>query len=268
MSATVQLDVNCAFLPTAKSFGAKRAFIIFVAYLLAQLAVGLLVGLGMGIYYGAGSAARGLRPDPQAIGVLIQTNAIIPIAILSALLGVYVAYRFVRPCFPGSINAGAFAPLGWTRCSGSRLWIAAGIGLTISLLYILVLVPLFPPDANRTIGPLATAAVSTGWTKHAWALMAVLIAPISEEFVFRGALYSGFARSWGRIASAIIVSILFVALHLTEINDYWPALVGISTLAVATVVTRQTSGSLIPSIALHAAYNLGLVLFVYGLAGQ
>jgi membrane protease YdiL (CAAX protease family) len=62
------------------------------------------------------------------------------------------------------------------------------------------------------------------------------------------------------------VTVLFVALHATEAFAYWPAIVAISLLALGTMVVRIAADALGPAMALHAAYNFGVVLCVYGAA--
>lgn len=44
-------------------------------------------------------------------------------------------------------------------------------------------------------------------------ILAVVIAPVLEEFVFRHILYRGFAMKIGRVLSAILTSIMFTVLH-------------------------------------------------------
>jgi membrane protease YdiL (CAAX protease family) len=95
------------------------------------------------------------------------------------------------------------------------------------------------------------------------AILGVLIAPPIEEFLFRGALYAGFEKTWGRSRSILLVTVTFVLLHLSETRSYWPALVAIAIMAMALAAVRIRSGSIGPGIMLHAYYNLGLVLMVF-----
>jgi membrane protease YdiL (CAAX protease family) len=84
-------------------------------------------------------------------------------------------------------------------------------GVIFAAICIFIAVPLFPPEPHHTWGPFAAAISNGGWPRHAWALLAVLLAPPVEEFLFRGIVFAGLA----------------------------------------------------PCIAMHAAYNLGLVVSVY-----
>jgi membrane protease YdiL (CAAX protease family) len=113
------------------------------------------------------------------------------------------------------------------------------------------------------LGPLAAAAVRGGVTRLAWAFLALVFAPIVEEFFFRGLLFAGFAHSWGNRVGALIVTVLFIVMHLFETFRYWPATVTVSLLAVGTLAARRFSGSLAPAITFHAGYNLVVVVMAY-----
>jgi membrane protease YdiL (CAAX protease family) len=110
---------------------------------------------------------------------------------------------------------------------------------------------------------LAQAATAGGAARVLWAVLALAVAPPTEELLFRGVLYGGLARSWGARAAAVATTVLFVALHATEIGRFWPGWAVISALGALALRARLKTGSLVPAIALHAAYNMGLVLVAY-----
>jgi membrane protease YdiL (CAAX protease family) len=100
------------------------------------------------------------------------------------------------------------------------------------------------------------------------AFLGVLIAPPIEDFLFRGVLYAGFEKTWGRTISVLLVTVTFVLLHLPETRSYWPALVAIAIMALALAAFRIRSGSIGPAIMLHAYYNLGLAMMVFASTGH
>src|SRR3989442_801738 len=142
--------------------------------------------------------------------------------------------------------------IGWSPTS--RLWLLAAIlsGLTLSAIYLKVLVRLFPPSPGQTWGPLVAAMVSGGWQRHLWALLALSIVPPVEEFVFRGVLFGGLRRSWGLPAAACLTTILFALFHVTSLHPYLPALVMITCVGAPQLSARVARRSLAPSIAMHA----------------
>ncbi len=89
--------------------------------------------------------------------------------------------------------------------------------------------------------------------------MAVVVAPISEEIIFRGYLF-GVARKYvGFWPAALVVSLLFAAFHL-----HLPALPGLFLLAMAFTLIYERAGSLWAPILMHAAFNsCSLIISIY-----
>jgi membrane protease YdiL (CAAX protease family) len=85
----------------------------------------------------------------------------------------------------------------------------------------------------------------------------VLIGPIVEEAVFRGALFAPLRRHdwsspWGTVG---VTSVLFVMVHLT-----WQKFPLLLVVAVVLGVLRWKTGSIIPAMLLHIGYNSAPVL--------
>lgn len=108
-----------------------------------------------------------------------------------------------------------------------------------------------------------TSLYRTDTLAHVAGLLVVvcLVAPLVEELVFRGALYGRLARSSTALAGALTGG-LFVITH-PDLR-HWPAL-----LIVAAVLSylRVASGSLVPCLGLHVAFNtVGVFALVTGAA--
>lgn len=84
----------------------------------------------------------------------------------------------------------------------------------------------------------------------------VLLAPLAEELVFRGWIYTALRRSLSFWPSYIATLVLFAGIH-------WDAshtrIVQVLPLAAALGLLRERTGSIKPTIALHATYNLVIV---------
>lgn len=204
--------------------------------------------------------------DPQQLTRQIERTATLPATVLGFAVGAWVIVRLVLRTFPGFAPAEVFRTLGLTRGAWREVIAAAGLGLVVALLYVFVLLPQVDVEPSH-LGPLVTAASEPGWQRHLWAMVALLLAPPVEEFLFRGVLFEGFTQAWGQTWSAIAVTGLFTLFHLPEIRGYWPAILGVGLVATITMATRIKTRSLGPCIALHAAYNLGLVVCVYANIG-
>jgi len=84
--------------------------------------------------------------------------------------------------------------------------------------------------------------------------MAVIVAPIAEEIVFRGYFYGVIRRFGGRIPALLTSSLLFAAIHV-----HLPSLLGLGILAVILCFLYERSGSLWAPITMHAAFNASTI---------
>jgi len=240
----------------APRFGASHALITFGLMLFAQFAVG--GGLAaMGIL---AVLASGRDPnDPQFTSellaqILVPTlygGAIITTIVTLLALRLF-AWHLVRD--RSAAGLGAFVP----PLRQLLLWTL--IGLALGALY-LALTKIVPTDWRG--GPLAKVAASGGSGRVAWTILALLFAPFVEELLFRGLMLRGMLASWGVKAASVIVTVLFFTLHLFETSGYWPAMLAILSLSLATLFARLRTGSVVTSMAVHGAYNAALVVAVY-----
>ena len=223
---------------------AKKALLLFAAYAGAQLGTGIVIGIGVGITYGV----RHVRGGAEALRIAVLVGGGFGL-VIAGLTVFWLVRRMLRA------DAEGLRQLGW-RAAPRRSQVAAALaGLALGIVYAGIVVRFFPFPAEVKSGPSAQAISEGGWKLYMWVVMAIAIAPPVEEFVFRGALWTGFARSWGPIAAGIVVTALFVCMHLLESGRYPPAIVAIATLGAACLVARVLSGSLVPPIAMHMAYN-------------
>lgn len=81
-------------------------------------------------------------------------------------------------------------------------------------------------------------------------VMAVIVAPLAEETIFRGYLYGVAKKYVGRAWAMVAASLLFAAIHI-----HLPALAGLFTLAVALTIVYEITGSLWAPIAMHSLFN-------------
>jgi membrane protease YdiL (CAAX protease family) len=235
--------------------GPKWGLKIFAAYLGAQLVVAVAVG----VLAGRGKLG-GVVAEPGKAMPTVDLRVALGAALVGTLLGGLVALLMVRRAFEGPGGAAARVAVGW-RAASCRAGLRAalqGFGLVAAF----VVVGVVLPGPRHGLGPLASAASAGGWARAAWAVLAIGLAPPIEELVFRGVLYAGFAQRWSpRVAGTISVA-MFVSLHVAEIGAYVPAWLAIAAVGGLALRARVVTGSLVPALALHASYNLGLVLLV------
>ena len=87
---------------------------------------------------------------------------------------------------------------------------------------------------------------------------ATVMAPLAEEFLFRGYFYPVLKRLIGPFSSAVFISVLFGAVHGNLLT--LPSLV---LLAFALTLAYEWSGSLLVPIFMHAIFNGSNLLFMW-----
>ena len=231
-----------------EGFGAGRALAIFLAYLACQL----VVGAGIGFVYGFWSVASGAGFPEEIPGVWLLAGGA-----LGVIAGGVMVLRMTRHTLNRS--GADFASLGWRGAKRKEVVAAAVVGIALSISVLPGVTAIFPPPSEDAVSPLAEAASDSAAAQLVLTILALLLAPPIEEFLFRGVMLSGFTRSWGRLVAGVAVTGLFTLAHLAEMTGYLPALIVIAIVGAAALLVRLRSGSLAPAIVLHGAYNLTLV---------
>jgi len=123
---------------------------------------------------------------------------------------------------------------------------------------ILVVYPLMMIDAELVSEFLVQPFDNT--PVHAF-VMTVLLAPVLEEIVFRGLLFTRMAAKWGITTGVIVSSLLFGILH-------FEFLVGAFVIGVVVCVIYVRSKTLLIPMAIHGVYNLLIWLITVLSQGQ
>jgi membrane protease YdiL (CAAX protease family) len=202
----------------------------------------------------------GANQDPRAIGtaaVLRVFPVALPLSmILSALAVFALTRRFARRA--GRRNAELGFALTGTGARPTLVAAAAATGFALALLLILIAL-VTPVGSAADQGLLAQMLDSSGTGRIVFVLVAVLIAPPVEEYVFRGVLL-GTLLPLGEVAAGVLSGLAFWLLHATEWAHYWPAAIGIGTMTVLVTWLRLRTSSILPSIVAHLCYNGTLTL--------
>ncbi len=88
-------------------------------------------------------------------------------------------------------------------------------------------------------------------------MMAVLVAPIAEETIFRGYIYGVTKRYLGKPGAALLSAALFAAMHLNL-----AALPSLFVLALCLTLAYEATGSLLVNIFMHSLFNLSMLVAI------
>ena len=166
-------------------------------------------------------------------------------AVLECLVTIAIAYLFLRiarrrglPYFWESIHWCAdYLPI--------AIWSAVGFLASVLLSYFLVRHVVIGPISSSSLMSIRILPIVLG---------TVILQPLIEEIYFRGILFEAIAARIGSIWSICIVTFLFVLMH---VQHHWVVLPVAILLGVTRISTRSTANC----FALHAAYNLGMVIW-------
>lgn len=140
--------------------------------------------------------------------------------------------------------------LGWEWKGGLTFWRSAGLalGLLIVGTFIIKLTGSPENELDRIINNSRAAALVA-------AFAATFTAPLVEEIIFRGFLYSALRRLIGLGWAVLLVSLLFTLIHVPQ---YWPSFGVLGTILLLSFVltaARARTGRLLPSYVIHLSFN-------------
>jgi membrane protease YdiL (CAAX protease family) len=150
-------------------------------------------------------------------------------------------------------GTGVFREMFW----GITVYIA---GLPLIALAALVTIVLAKWSGAQPTHPIVNQVAEPGSALRLY-ILASVYAPLAEESLFRGALFHHLRGRHGWWFSAIVVSLIFAAIH----PQGWAAIPALGMIAMTFAAIREWRGTIIASAAAHALNN-GVVLTVLLLA--
>jgi membrane protease YdiL (CAAX protease family) len=236
-----------------RRFRAGRALITYLIISVVEILAGLLASLFW--------MATHFRP-----GIHLKYSGFYPGMLLVAKIAATIVTLSFATRWAGDVP-GDPVPLGLGegRPRGRMLLAWGAHGALIAGIYVTFVFFRSKGHWGTGAGTLGEMAMRGGSSRAMWAFVGIMIAPIQEEVLYRGILFKGFAASWGTVASSIVVTLLFVAEHLSETGTHWPSIVWITTFSFVALAARLRTGSLRCSIAAHTAANMVIVGSTYAL---
>jgi membrane protease YdiL (CAAX protease family) len=174
--------------------------------------------------------------------IFIQVFSIIPAHILTLGFAWLLVTRAGKYPF--------LRTLGWEWDANFTFWRSAGLAVTLLLAGIIIIRLTGNPEnaLERLIESSRSAALAT-------AFAATFTAPLVEEILFRGLLYSALRRLTGAVWAMVVVVVLFAAIHVPQ---YWPSYGVIATILLLSFVLtaiRARTGKLLPCFVVHLIFN-------------
>lgn len=144
----------------------------------------------------------------------------------------------------------------WVCGTPKQLASGLGAGIVLAMAY-LSLAKLFGPGwLHGSSNPMERLASTKGISQLIFQLSTIVLAPLTEEPLFRGVLYGGYRRSFGPTGAAVLTTLIFVLGHVTGIIRFLPAIIGVVGMAILALWIRLRTAAIGPAITVHVGYNL------------
>lgn len=197
------------------------------------------------------------RPTPTVD--LIILISIVPAHLLTLLLVWIVVTKRGKDSFRAAVGwSWNEASLWWSRARG--IWTCVGITLSM-LAFGLLLTNLISGEKTE----MDRIVNSSNAARILIALIAAAGAPLVEELVYRGVLYSAFRKAIGAGGAIVAVSVLFAFIHVPQYSKNLAVVAAVSVLSIVLTTVRAWSGRLLPCFFIHLIFN-GLQAIVLLLA--
>lgn len=177
----------------------------------------------------------------DVVAILLQVAAIIPAHLLTLLLGWLIVTRYRKYSLKEMI--------GW-KSGGISWWFYPAILISFGVLAG-VMMHYFPAQEND----MSRMLQSSDTVVYLVAFLATVTAPIVEELIYRGILYSAFQRTVGVAASFVLTTLLFALVHVPQNYPSFSTIFLILLLSMILTGMRVYSKNLLPCIILHTLFN-------------
>lgn len=222
------------------------------------LLLSLFISTGLAI---SGVDMRHIQKSPIEVILLnILIQVMLDLGLLS-YLALQMRLRFRSPFW---------RTIGWRKLDTGRFPRAAVyFGLILAGFFLSVIVSLgstlLPAKKDLPIQSLFQDRQAT----LLFMLIAVLLAPVVEETIFRGYIYPVIGRSFGKVWGIVATGVLFGLLHAEQLWGGWGQIALLIFVGIVLTFARALSRSVVAGFVIHTSYNsiqvIGLLIATHGL---
>ncbi len=185
------------------------------------------------------SVAEFAKTDPTAI--LLQVLSVLPAHLLTLLAAWLVVTQFRKYSFRQMLGWDAGALKWWNYLIILGAIIVIGVAVTN-----------FFPTTDNDLEKMLRASPLVA---YALAFLATFTAPLVEELVYRGVIYSAFQRKFGVTVSVLVATALFALVHVPQYYPSYSTIFVICLLSLILTLIRAKTKNLMPCIIFHTIFN-------------
>ncbi len=177
-------------------------------------------------------------------------------AIGSMVLWYALLFFFLYATLTFFYRAPFWQSLGWRRLNRenrkapSKPWIYFFLGCGLSVLVMIITATSKAPEH----APIQDLLKNRN-TAYAFMAMAVLVAPLVEETVFRGYLFPLMARWFGIMPGIVVTGVLFGLMHGYQLGWAWAPVATLIGVGIVFTFVRARSQTVVASFFMHLGYN-------------
>jgi membrane protease YdiL (CAAX protease family) len=238
-------------------FGPGRAFVLLIIYVAVVFFTTLLVTV-----VALAISVRGAPLTHPTMVAHIKQQLFAPALLISSLTGMTIVVWLSRVWGQDRLHNTSATGFAWVLAPFHTLLLGAASGALLAVTNRLVIIRWFPMPGYAPVGPMVQLSMTPGFPRFVWLVTVLMLAPVFEEYLFRGVLLGIFVTRWGIVVSSVAVTLLFTLLHLLETRLFWPVLMFIGALSLLLIVLRLHCRSLAPCVVAHLCYNSVLAAFL------
>ena len=231
-----------------RGWGLSWAIFAYLGFFAIQLVPAVVIVIIYTIYCYAGGRVVPKEPGDFPAAVLMVA------AMVSQVVTIVWVYFLVRMVHALPFRRG----ISWDSRRPLADWKAVAAGFALMLFNAAFYVFVAPPAEGLNVPIMELTRTSEGL--FMFGFMAIFIAPVSEELLFRGYIFAPIERRYGAAAAISVTTALFMTPHLLQLGEYWQGVILIGLLGVTTGVLRAHTGGVRAGVICHLIYNTLLVL--------
>jgi uncharacterized protein len=230
--------------PDNPPWGVVTAFLAWIASALLLLFMPVIVLIPYALL-----GYRNVASDEGAQTLLKDQTAIL-LLVLSTLPAHLLTLGLVWAVVTGFGKRPFWPTLGWSWSPRVGLWTSTGVAILVLVVggLLTIVVKGEPTELDQIVASSTAARISI-------ALLATLTAPLVEEMIYRGLLYSALQRVTGMVWAVIIVSTLFAGVHVYQYKNNLGVIAAITIFSLSLTLMRAYSGRLLPCYIMHLVFN-------------
>jgi membrane protease YdiL (CAAX protease family) len=208
----------------------------------------ILLNLLLAKVFGAFGVSRSqIRSSPSEMGLFTIVHQVLLIFALLGYLAAQIRLSFGVPFW---------STIGWRPFEiGKTPLVLRYFGLVAGGFLLAILVQFM----SAAYGNKAKLPIQTLYQDRRTALllvlMAVFVAPVVEETIFRGYIYPVVARSFGVATSVVATGTLFGLLHAPQLWGGWVQIALLVAVGIIFTYARAVTRTVLASYLLHVSYN-------------